>query len=137
MNHYEKPLPQPTVETKEFWDGCKRHELMIQKCKDCGTYRFYPGGMCHKCTSTKAEWVQVSGRGKIYSWIVVTRAADPVWAKDVPYIVVIVELNEQPGLLMPGNLLGCAPKDVKPGMPVEVFFDDVTAEMTLPKWQPI
>jgi uncharacterized OB-fold protein len=93
--------------------------------------------MCHKCGSTDADWVKLSGKGRVYSWIVVHAPVDPVWADEVPYIAVIVELAEQAGVLMPSNLVNCDPKDVRAGMPVEVVFDDVTDEITLPKWRPV
>ena len=137
MTDYRKPLPQPNVDTKEYWDGCKRHELVIQRCNDCGVYRFFPCIMCHKCGSVNSEWRRVSGKGAVYTWTVVWRPIDPVWVDELPYIVVVVELDEQPQIFLTGNLLECDPKDVKPGMPVEVVFVDVTDEITLPQWRPI
>jgi uncharacterized OB-fold protein len=68
---------------------------------------------------------------------VVWAPPDPAWAEDVPYIPVVVELDEQGGVLMPGRLLECDPKDVKVGMPVEVTFVDVTEEITLALWRPV
>jgi hypothetical protein len=137
VTDYRKPLPRPTVDTKEYWEGCKRHELLVQRCRDCGAYRFYPAGMCHRCQSVNSEWANVSGKGTIYSWIVVNRPVSPAWADEVPYIAVIVELDEDAGVRIPGNLVDCAPNDVKAGMPVEVVFEDVTSEVTLPKWRPV
>lgn len=136
MADYKKPLPRPTIDTKEFWEGCRRGELTIQRCKDCGRYRFYPCPMCHFCGSMNAEWVKMSGRGKVYTWTVIRKAADPAWKDDLPYTVVVVELDEQEGLLMPGNLLHCDPEDIQAGMPVEVVFVDVSDEITLPQWRP-
>jgi len=136
MVGYKKPLPKPNVDTKGYWDGCRQHELVIQRCTDCGVYRFYPCVMCHKCGSMNTEWVKVSGKGTVYTWSVIWQAVDPAWEDDLPYVVVVVELDEQPGLLVPGNLLGCDPKDIEAGMPVEVTFVDVTDEVTLPQWRP-
>ena len=136
MSEYKKTLPRPTLDTKEYWEGCHRHELLVQQCKDCKTYRFYPCYICQKCHSKNYEWRRVSGKGKVYTWSVVTRAFDPAWKDDVPYVAAVVELDEQPGLLMTGNIIGCDPKSVKIGMPVEVSFIDVTDEITLPQWRP-
>lgn len=130
---YIKPLPQLTPDSKEFWDGCKRHELLIQRCKGCGTYRHYPRPMCHKCNSMNAEWVRVSGKGKVFSWTVTARAFYPGF--EVPYAVVIIELDE--GVRMVSNVVDCKPEDLYIGMPVEVVFEDVTKEITLPKFKVI
>ena len=134
MVQYQKPLPAPTLDSKGFWDGCKRHEILIQRCKDCGTLRHYPRPMCPKCNSMNTEWVKVSGKGKIYTWTVVHQPAHPAFT-EVPYAVVIVELEE--GVRMTSNMVGCQPDDLYIGMPVEVVFDDVTDEVTLPKFRPL
>tara|TARA_E500000331_G_scaffold355972_1_gene412876 strand:- start:359 stop:616 length:258 start_codon:yes stop_codon:yes gene_type:complete len=82
-----------------------------------------------------AEWVKVSGKGKVFSWVVV-RQGSPSFAGDVPYVVASVQLAEQDDLRMFGNIEGCAPEDIELDMPVEVFFDEVTEEVSLPKWKP-
>ena len=135
MTQYDKPLPHPSKETREFWEGCKRGELLMQRCIDCGTFRFFPRPMCHVCNSLAAEWSKVSGRGKIFSWVVVRRGS-PSFADDVPYVVVSVQLAEQDDLRIFGNIEGCLPQDIKLDMALEVFFDDVTADISLPKWKP-
>lgn len=137
METYTKPLPITTPETKEFWEGCKRGELLIQRCKDCGTYRFFPIPMCYNCNSFNSEWAKVSGKGKIHSWVVVTHNIHPAFANDIPYAVVSVQLDEQENVRLLGNIVDCRPEEIKPNMPVEVFFDKVTDEFTLPKWKPI
>ena len=136
MGEYSKPLPRPTTDTQEYWDACKRHELVIQKCSDCGSYRFYPLPICHNCGSMNFEWHKVSGKGTIYSWTKVWHAADETWKQEIPYILAVMELAEQPGLLIPGNLLEYDEKDIRIGMPVEVTFVDVTEEISLPQWRP-
>lgn len=135
MIEYKKPLPQPTIDTKPYWDACREHELVLQRCRDCGAYRFYPCEMCIECGSVNTEWRKVSGRGRVYTWTVIRRAISPAWVDELPYIPVVVELDEQPGLLMPGRLLECDPEDVRAGMPVQVMFVDVTDEITLPQWR--
>ena len=136
MNKYDKPLPRSTEETREFWEGCKRGELFMQRCKNCGTYRFFPRPMCHVCNSLDREWAKVSGKGKLFSWVVCNRAFHPAFTHDVPYIVANVQLDEQEDLRISGTLIGIRPEDVEPFMRVEVFFDRVTEDFTLPKWKP-
>lgn len=140
MTKYDKPLPVIRHDTKEFWEGCKRHELLIQKCGDCGTYRHPPRPMCHNCNSLNTEWVKVGGKGIVYSYIVVHGGEFWVtpagFEKDVPYAVVLIELPDAGRVRMVSNILECKPKDIKIGTPVEVVFDDVTKEITLPKFKP-
>lgn len=133
MADYNKPLPQIMGEASEFWEGCKRHELLIQRCKDCSTYRHYPRPMCPNCGSWNVEWAKVSGKGKVYTYIVAHRPFHPAFSGDIPYAVVIVELEE--GVRMVSNVVDCKPEDIYIGMPVEVVFDDVTEEVTLPRFQ--
>lgn len=137
MRHYSKPLPTPDRDTLPYWEGCRRHELLMQRCADCGTYIFPPLPMCPACTSMNREWGRVSGRGRIYSWFVVHHATHPDFVDDVPYAVVLVELDEQPGLRLPSNVVECSIEEIEIGMPVEVVFEDVTDEVTLPKFRPV
>jgi uncharacterized OB-fold protein len=135
MKKYDKPLPQPTAWSKPFWEGCKRHELLIQKCKDCRSLIFYPKLFCPKCLSTKFEWIKASGKGKVYTYTVVQSYPPSEFAGEVPYAVGVVILEE--GVRLMSNIVGCSPEAVKCDMPVEVVFDDVTEEITLPKFKPI
>jgi uncharacterized OB-fold protein len=88
--------------------------------------------MCPKCNSTDAEWAPVSGRGKVYSMTVVQHPTHPAFA-DVPYAVVIVELEE--GMRMVGDVVDAKPEEIYIGMPVTVVFDDVTEDVTLPRFK--
>ncbi|MBI3744021.1 MAG: OB-fold domain-containing protein [Chloroflexi bacterium] len=136
-NTYNKPVPAADVLTQPFWDGCKAHELRMQRCIRCAAFIFFPSPMCHGCNGTEFRWERLSGRGTVYSFIVVYQATMPGFAQDVPYVVAWVELAEQRGLKMVSNIVGCEPEDVRAGMPVEVVFEDVMAELTLPKFRPM
>lgn len=139
MAEYRRPLPRIRELTKEFWTGCKKHELRIQRCKDCGKYRFPPQIMCRSCNSLNSEWSKVSGKGKIYSYIIPHRNGPgelPVRGFDYPYAVILVELPDAGSIHIPSNIMDCELTDIKVGMPVEVVFEDVTDEITLPKFRP-
>lgn len=133
MADYSKPLPRTTPETKQFWEGCRRHELLLQRCMDCGTLRHYPQPMCPTCGSWNAEWAKVSGKGKVYSYIVTAHPFHPGFAAEAPYATAIVELDE--GVRLVSSIADCPPEDISIGMPVEVVFDDVTDEVTLPRFR--
>ncbi len=130
-----KPIPALTEDTKPYWEGCARHELLIQHCQDCGHFRFPPSGLCPKCMSTNTEWVAVSGKGQVYSWTIFHYVYHPAYAKDIPYNVAIVQLNEGP--LLHTNIVECNNEDIYIGMPVEVIFEDVNDEISLPKFRPL
>ncbi len=133
MTDYKKPLPYVHAETKPYWDAAKRHELLVRRCRACGRHHFYPRDFCPSCFSFDVEWVRASGRGAIYSFTVCHRAAQGFEA-DVPYNLVLVDLDE--GVRVMSTVVGCPNDDLKIGMPVEVVFDDVTPEVTLPKFRP-
>ena len=132
---YLKTLPEPSALTKPFWEGCKKHELLVQRCKDCGTLRWVPEEFCPDCLSTNYEWEKMSGEGTIYTFTIMYRAPIPAFKEDIPYVVSFVELKEGPRMMT--NIVNCKPDDVKMRMPVRVFFDDVTDEITLAKFEPI
>ena len=134
MAEYQKPVPVPTAESQEYWAGCKRHELLIQRCRSCGRFQFYPRAVCTGCLSQDLEWAKASGRGTVYSYSVVYRAPSKAFAADAPYATAIVELEE--GVRMMSNVVGCPPEEVRIGMPVEVVFEDVSDEIALPKFRP-
>jgi uncharacterized OB-fold protein len=135
MTPYQKPLPAPDPDSQPFWEGCRAHRLLLQRCTACGRCRFPAAPFCPDCQSRESEWVAASGRGTVFSWIVVRHPVPKdVYAGDVPYVVALVELAE--GVRMATNIVGCAPEAVVAGLPVEVTFEDVTAEITLPRFRP-
>jgi len=132
---YQKPLPRIDERSRPYWEASKRHELLLQQCQECGHYRYPPGETCPSCLSDRLEWVKASGRGVVYTWTVFHQLYHPAFEKDVPYAVVAVELDEGPRLLT--NLVDCKVEAINIGMPVEVVFDDVTEEITLPRFRPV
>jgi len=132
---YAKPLPRIDEESKGFWEGCQRHQLYVQKCRDCGVFRYYPRALCPRCLSGKIEWVLSSGKGTVYTFTVTYQNQAPGFRDSLPYVMAYVELEE--GVRLLTNVVDCPPEQVKIGMPVEVTFDDVTPEVTLPKFKPV
>jgi len=132
MSGYAKPVPAVTPDMRPFFDAAKRHALVVQRCHDCGTHRFPAREICSNCLSRVAEWVRVSGDGEIFSYNIMHQVYHPGFAGEVPYAVVIVKLKE--GVKLTSNLLGVAPHDIHIGMPVHVVFEDITDEVTLPKF---
>lgn len=130
----EKPLPRPSEDSAPFWEAAFKGELRMQQCGDCGHIRFPPALLCARCLSESAEWVKLSGRGTLYSWIVVHQSQHPAFNADVPYNVAIIELEEGPRLHT--NVIGCPNEEIHIGMPVEVAFETVSGDTALVKFRP-
>ena len=128
-----RPLPQISPAMAPFFEAARRKELVVQRCQRCGALRFPARDRCSACLAREAEWVPVSGRGKIFSFAVMHQVYHPGFASEVPYAVVLVELEEGPRLV--SNVVGYPPGELRVGMPVEVVFDAVTPEVTLPKFR--
>jgi uncharacterized OB-fold protein len=134
MTGYIKPLPAVQPWSKPFWEGTKEHRLLIQECKACGVKIFYPRKACPECWSQELGWSEASGRGKVYTFTVTLDGVEAKFAPDLPYVLAMIDLEE--GIRMMGNIVDCDPQEVTFGMDVEVVFDDVTDEFTLPRWRP-
>ncbi len=130
---YQLPLPARMGLAAEFYRYCKAHELRFQRCTDCGAWRHLPRPMCPECGSFNYQWARASGRGKVYSWITVVQPMLPAFNDAVPYIVPLVDMEE--GVRMVAMLEGVAPEAMHIGMAVEVYFEDATPEITLPRFR--
>jgi uncharacterized OB-fold protein len=130
---YTKPLPVLEGHTKEFYGWCRKHELRFQQCTDCGTWRHVPRELCAECGSWDWEWMRSSGRGTVFTWTVAERPLHPAFAADTPYAPVVVAMEE--GVRVLSEMVDCPPDQLAIDMPVEVVFDDVTPEVTLPKFR--
>jgi hypothetical protein len=127
----EKPLPLANEDTAEYWEACKRGELRMQTCDGCGHVRFPPAVVCPRCLSEAFTWERMSGRGRVYTWIVVHRPQHPAFYEDVPYNVAIVELDEGPRLL--ANIIGTPPDAIRCDMRVRVVFEE-RGDQTIPQF---
>jgi len=127
------PIPAVTPEMREFFDGARAGRLMVQKCNSCGALRFPAHDLCSRCNSTASRWVPVSGRGEVFSFNIMHQLYHPGFASQVPYAVVMVELEE--GCKFVSNLLGVKPHDIRCGMPVEVTFEKLSDEVSMPKFR--
>jgi len=133
--HRRLMIPKPTSYSKPFWEGTKRHELLIQECVNCGKRIYPPQPICPKCLSENFKWIKSSGKGKILTFTTIY-AYGPSWTAELlPYTIIIVRLEE--GINMMSHLIDCKPEEVKCEMEVEVVFEDVTEEFTIPKFRPI
>jgi uncharacterized OB-fold protein len=114
------PVPKITDDNAAFWTGGRQGELLITRCTSCGYYLHPPSPRCPKCLSDAVAPSAVSGRGTVYSYTINRQAWVP--GLEVPFVLAIVELDEQPGLRLMTNLVECLPEEAAIGMPVEVAF---------------
>ncbi|MBM4265375.1 MAG: hypothetical protein FJ144_01975 [Deltaproteobacteria bacterium] len=118
---------------RPFWEGCRRHELLLQRSRSTGRYH-WPAVSDPDAGREGMEWVRASGRGVVHTFSIVHQVFRPELADRVPYNVIVVELEEGP--FFHSNLVDCPNEAIRIGMPVEVVFDDLTDEITLPRFRP-
>jgi uncharacterized OB-fold protein len=135
---YTKPLPTPTPANAEFWDGLRRHEFLVPRCDNCGDFNWVPYPACRSCQSEAQTWVPVSGDATVWTHTVVHRGPG-AFGEEVPYVIVLGKLVEQPrSLLVLANLVdGVDPASVEIGMPIRLVYEDIPEEdFTMYKFAP-
>ncbi|MDG6922834.1 MAG: Zn-ribbon domain-containing OB-fold protein [Nitrososphaerota archaeon] len=132
---YKKALPVVMPLAKQFWEAATKHELVLQKCSKCSTYQWFPKPWCINCGCRELNWTKVSGRGQVYSYVVIRQVVQNTSAfdEDLPYVLATIELDEGPRMV--AQLTGVVPEEVKIGMNVIVTFVDATSEVSIPKFK--
>ena len=128
-----KPKPRPAPESLPYWQAAREHRLALPKCDECQKFWFPPSRTCPHCLSTKFSFQNVSGKGKVFSFVTFHRVYRPAFTNDVPYVVALIELDEGPRLL--SNIMGVTHEQVRCEMRVEVVFDDYDEEISIPKFK--
>jgi uncharacterized OB-fold protein len=141
ITHPATDAPAPPTFTPDdlsapFWDALREGRFVLQRCQDCGLFIHFPRPICRRCQSFRLAYEQVSGAGTVYSFTETHRGLTPYFATRTPYLLAAIELQEQPGLRMLSNLVDIAEPDVRFGMPVQVRFEQLTPEITLPVFAP-
>lgn len=132
------PLPVADALSVPFWAAASRKQLSIQRCQECRRYFFPPVPFCHECMSTRLAYESVSGLATVHSYTeVVSGARHGYFATKTPYLVGIVELSEQTGLLMYTNLVGAKLADLSVGAKVAVDFETLSPGCLIPQFRVI
>ncbi|MGH0036995.1 MAG: Zn-ribbon domain-containing OB-fold protein [Myxococcota bacterium] len=130
----QMPPPMADSTTLPWWEAAALHRLVVQRCTECGQTRLPPAPVCAGCRSTGAEWQELSGRGEVYTFTIVHR---PIAAgQTLPYVVAVVALEGAGGVRMLSNLVDVSPEAVAIGMPVEVVWEDMSADLAIPRFRP-
>jgi uncharacterized OB-fold protein len=127
---YSKPTPDPSPDTRPFWDGLKDGKLLLQTCSDCGRPRHYPRPVCPHCYSMQYAWREAKGTGKVHSWTISHHAFHPGFKPELPYLLLTVDLDE--GVRMQAQGRGIDGGDLKIGLPVKVALEAATKDLVLP-----
>jgi uncharacterized protein len=130
-----RPIPVPNEWTKPFWDAAKQEVLALQRCQGCGHLQHPPYPTCTQCMGIDLKFEPIEGKGRIYAYTIMYHTGDKRFAPAVPYASIIVELDAAPGALMAGNLLDAPYTEAKVGRPVEVVFQKLNDDITLPQFR--
>jgi len=129
----QRALPIPTPETRHYWDGALRNELLLQRCDECGHTYFPPRPFCPACACRQVSVFKASGRARLLSYVI-HHLPDPGFTP--PYAIAVVELEEGPHMMT--NIVDCpqTPQALLLDMPVEVAFERLSEEIALPVFKP-
>ena len=129
------PAPIRDQDSAPFWDGCDREQLLLQHCNSCQAPRWPPGPVCHSCRSLDYGWRPATGRGSVFSWVVVHVALDPALHDQVPYAVGLVSLDE--GVRVVSTIEDCDLAQIEEGMVLQVRFDHAPDGRAVPTFVPV
>jgi uncharacterized protein len=126
-------VPEPTPETRHYWEGARQGKLRLQRCDRCAHAYFPPRPFCPECGSRDVSVFTASGRGKLHSYVINHMKAPGF---EPPYAIAVVELEEGPRMM--SNILDCpqTPEALVLDMALEVTFEKLTDDITLPQFRP-
>jgi uncharacterized protein len=125
---------RPDRWTTPFWEAARRHELVIARCAACGVGRMPPRPRCWNCQAEEVTWRPSGGTGSVHSFTVARQSFHGALNDFVPYVIVVVELDDSPDTRLISNVVGRDPADVFVGMRVQVHWDDVDESTTVPRF---
>jgi uncharacterized OB-fold protein len=123
--------------TEPYWQAAREGRLIAQRCKSCGAFRMPPGPFCPECQSHESEWVELSGRGELFSYTICYRSPFPGKVADFTYAPAVIELPDAGNVRLIGDLVNIAREDIKIGMPVEVIWNPTGDGWAVPWFRPV
>ena len=129
------PVPGHHPMHQFYWDAVAKHELQLLRCQSCRHFVHYPRPICPRCHSMELQPEPISGRGTLYSYTVVMQAGHPFFVDKIPYVIGVVEIEEEAGVRLPAGIEGTE-DELRCGILVEVVFRDVTDTLVLPYFRP-
>lgn len=129
------PSPHTTHDDFQYWDFCRKHELRIQQCDACGTFRHPPRPVCAHCGKFGLHWTAVSGRGTVFSYTVAHHAVHPSLKTALPYNIAVVLLEGAGDVRLVSNIIDARPEEMHVDMPVDLVWEDLPDGMSLPRFR--
>ncbi len=136
-----KPIPVPDEASAPFFDGAVRGELILLRCRSCGTFQSptaYLGvpvrPRCLGCLADELEWSASSGHATLYSYALMHQCYDEAFADELPYNIAVVETEE--GVRLTSQVVGCDNDELRIGMALEVVFERLSDDVAIPKFRP-
>lgn len=127
-------LPTIDDDTRPWWDAAREGRLLLRRCRSCGAVHYYPRTFCPTCWSDDVEWMEAGGRATLYTHSTVYVNDLPPFGEQVPYVAAVVDLEEGPRMM--SRVVDCEPADLEVGMALQVVFEPVTDDITLPYFRP-
>lgn len=136
-NKRPKPLPEITPFAQEFWEGTKKGELRIQRCRSCGHSQWIPRPNCEECSSRDLASELSSLSGVVYSFTIIRQVVmnSSAFEAELPFALAVIELSS--GVRMIAQVVGVEPEKVSIGMKVEAAFEDLSDKVAVPKFHPV
>ena len=130
------PAPHPNFDDRDFWKSCSEQRLSFQACADCGAARHPPTPVCPHCRSFQVAWKQATGRAEVFTHTTIHHASHEAVKPNLPYVVAVVTFPDVPGVRLVTNITGTNPKDVRIGMPVQLWWDAIGEGVHIPRFKP-
>lgn len=128
-----RTVPVPDRDSAPYWAALADGRLKLQHCRDCGRWTWPARAICSGCYGENLVWEPVSGAGEVHSWVVTHQIYAPEFVDLVPYTVVMVRIDEQDDILIPGRFLSDV--DVRQGLRVCAVPERITDEIGQLHWQ--
>ena len=128
------PPPLADTTTLPWWEAAAEHRLVVQRCTACEHTRLPPSPLCPGCRSVDSDWMDVSGRGEVYTYTLVHR---PIAAgQELPYVIAVIALEGAGGVRMISNLVDVSAEELAIGLAVELVWEDMSADLAIPRFRP-
>jgi uncharacterized OB-fold protein len=129
------PPPMADTITLPWWEAAAEHRLVVQRCTSCEHLWIPPAPVCPECRSEDSDWKEVSGRGEVYTYTIVHRtiAAD----QELPFFIAVIALEGAGGVRMISNLVDVNSDQIEIGLPVEIVWEDMSADLAIPRFRPV
>ena len=132
---FVRPLPIPTPTSKPYWENLNDERVVIQRCRNCEKWIFYPRSHCPACLDLDLEWTEVDGKGVLYTYTVARQPTSPHFQNELPQILAVVELTN--GVRLTTTLINVPEESIQIGMKLRPVFDHIETGRTLLRYEPL